>query len=389
MSSEKLIQGRLNLACRPSIWAVMFLALLALSSGCNSDSSTKVDQSSNGSQSATTADAQQGDIQIVVVSDFADQVVIPTYQLLVKKADELSKAVDAFVSNPNDNTLKAAQDAWIAARFPWEQSEAFAFGPADSLGYDGDLDDWPVNETDVVAVLKSSDKLTMEYVKDLQTTQKGFHTIEYLLFGVNNNKKASDFSEREVQFLKVLTAAFNQSAKDLTKSWVEGVEGKSPYREVLATAGDNSNTAYPTMQAAVEEIVQGMLGCLDEVANEKIGEPLETKETLGLESRFSHSSLNDFKNNLRSVQNAYLGKVPDAGTSGKSLSDLIAKANPKLDKQVKSEMKAAIDAVDAIPDPIEQKVTDEKASAKMEAAQKAILTLFSTIEEKVLPIVQS
>ena len=206
---------------------------------------------------------------------------------------------------------------------------------------------------------------------------------------MNNDKKAADFSNRELQLLKVLTVAFNQSAKDLTKSWVEGVEGKSPYREVLATAGDSSNPAYPTVQAAVEEIVQGMLGCLDEVANEKIGEPLETKETKGLESRFSHSSLNDFKNNLRSVENAYLGKVPDAGTSGKSLSDSIAEANPKLDQQVKREMKAAIEALNAIPDPIETKVTDEEASAKMEVAQKAILTLFSTIEKKVLPIVQS
>ena len=81
--------------------------------------------------------------------------------------------MDVFVSNPNNDTLKAAQSAWIAARFPWEQSE-------------------------------------------------------YLLFGVNNQKKAADFSNRELQLLKVLTVAFNQSAKDLTKNWVEGVESKSP-----------------------------------------------------------------------------------------------------------------------------------------------------------------
>ncbi len=223
MSSKTSIQERFHLAYRPSVWAIMLIGLLTLGSGCTSNSSTEVDQYSK--------ETQSGDRQIVIVRDFADRVVIPTYQLLVKKADELSTTVDVFVSNPNNDTLKAAQDAWIAARFPWEQSEAFAFGPADSLGYDGDLDDWPVNETDLDAVLKRKDELTPEYVKDL------------------------------------------------TKSWVEGVEGKSPYREVLATAGDSSNPAYPTVQAAVEEIVQGMLGCLDEVANEKIGEPLETKES--------------------------------------------------------------------------------------------------------------
>ena len=114
----------------------------------------------------------------------------------------------------------------------------------------------------------------------------------------------------------------------------------------------------------------------------------ETKETEGLESRFSHSSLNDFQSNLQSVANAYLGKVPEANTSGKSLSDLIAKTNPDLDKQVKQELQTAIEAVNSIPAPIETKLTEAEAETKMEAAQEAIITLFTTIEEKVLPIVQ-
>ncbi|MGH2414641.1 MAG: imelysin family protein, partial [Microcystaceae cyanobacterium] len=169
--------------------AVILFGVLALSNGCASNTPTKVEQSSNNSQ---PTEAQPRDLEKAVASDFADRVVIPSYRLLVQKADGLSKAVDAFVSNPNDETLKAAQEAWRATRVPWEQSEAFAFGPASSLGYDGDLDDWPVNEADVIAVLKSNTKLTPESIKQLQTTQKGFHTIEYLLFGLNNDRKASD-----------------------------------------------------------------------------------------------------------------------------------------------------------------------------------------------------
>jgi len=361
-----------------SILVMLFAGLLILGSGCG-ESSTETEKSSDGSPS---------DIQTAVASDFPEQVVIPTYELLVEKAGELSKTVEALVEDANDDTLKAAQEAWIEARSPWERSEAFAFGPADSLGYDGDLDDWPVNETDVTKVIDSSDELTAEYIEELQTTQKGFHTIEFLLFGLDNDKQATDFSERELEYLQTLAVAFDETANELVQSWSEGVEGNPPYKEVLATAGDSENTAYPSKTAAIEEIVQGMMGCLDEVANEKIGEPLESKETLGLESRFSHTSINDFQHNIRSVQNAYLGEVPNADTSGASLSDLVAEANPELDEQVKEEMQAAIDAVEAIPAPIEEKLTDEDAQAKMETAQEAILTLFSTMEEKVLPLVQ-
>ena len=378
-----LAKNRLKAFYRRSLLPFACVSVIALASGCSSNSTTGSDRGIN-----QTTNAQSNDIELAVVSDFADRVVIPTYNLLVEKAGELERAVDTFVSNPNDANLKAAQQAWIETRYPWEKSEAFAFGPATSLGYDGDLDDWPVNETDLEAIINSSDTLTAEYVEELQTTQKGFHTIELLLFGEDNNKTAADFDRRQLDLLKLLTSAFQQSATDLAKSWTEGVEGNPPYREVLATAGDSDNPAYPTVEAAVEEIVQGILGCLDEVANEKIGEPLKTKETEGLESRFSHSSLNDFKSNLQSVANAYLGKVPEANTSGKSLSDLVAKTNPKLDKQVKQELQTAIEAVNSIPAPIETKLTEAEAEAKMENAQKAIITLFTTMEEKVLPIVR-
>lgn len=384
MSYKKFTWSRL------SILTAVLLGFVALGNGCTNNSSTQADQSSNSEQPATTTKASpaSGDLQKAVVNDFANNVVIPTYQNLVTKSGELSKAVDAFVANPTDETLKVAQNAWKETRVPWESSEAFAFGPAESLGYDGDLDDWPVNETDVKAVLQSKAELNPESVKQLQTTQKGFHTIEYMLFGLNSDRKAADLSQRDLKFLQVLTQAFDKTAQDLTKSWVEGVNGNPPYTKILTTAGESSNSSYPTVNAALEEIVQGMIGCLDEVANEKIGEPLKTKENIGFESRFSQNSLDDFKSNIRSVENAYLGKVGDANSSGESLSSWVAQNNSELDQQVKSEIEAAKAALDDVPTPIEPKVSDANASAKLEAAQKAVETVYQTMEQKVLPIVQ-
>lgn len=350
-------------------------SLLLLSSSCNNTAATN-----------NTSQAVSPDTTTLVVSHFADQVVIPTYQQLVQEAGELSKAVNGFVENPTEATLKTAQNAWVATRTPWERSEAFAFGPAESLGYDGDLDDWPVNETDVIAVINSQDEINVELVKKLQTTQKGFHTIEYLLFGLDHQKTAQDFSERELKLLQNLTIAFNESANNLTKSWAEGVNGNPAYREVLATAGTNNNPAYPTAQAAVEEIIQGMLGCLDEVANEKIGKPLETKDHLTFESRFSQNSLNDFKDNLKSVENAYLGQISGTETQSNSISALVAQKNPELDQKIKQELKAAIESINAVPNPIETTIKNPETTAKLTSAKSAILTLFTTLETQLLPL---
>ena len=363
-------------------WVKFLLATICLSTialeGCSGNS-----VSSNPNVS------DNKELKVAIVTDFANNVVIPTYVELTDKAEALNKAVKVFNSTPTAKNLETAQQAWIAARYPWEQSEAFAFGPAESLGYDGDLDDWPVNETDVTALLQDKATLNEELVKKLQTTQKGFHTIELLLFGTDNNKTAADFTVRELQLLKLLTIAFEQTAQDLTTSWTTGIAENPAYKTVLVKAGDSNNQAYPTIDAAVAEIVQGIIGCLDEVANDKIGIPLETKETKELESRFSHSSLNDFENNIQSVANAYLGSIENASqANGKSLSDLVAAYNPQLDAQVKEEIETAISAVKAIPSPIETQLDNAKAISKLETAQTAILALFATMEEKVLPIVQ-
>src|SRR5687767_2552799 len=117
------------------------------------------------------ASAGFDDRQVVV--DFADQVVVPTYELLATRAGALDEAIAALAADPTDATLAAARAAWIEARRPWEQSEGFLFGPVDSFGYDPALDSWPVNNTDLDAVLAGDDAFTPEYVAGLAETQKG------------------------------------------------------------------------------------------------------------------------------------------------------------------------------------------------------------------------
>ncbi|NJK41165.1 MAG: peptidase M75 [Acaryochloridaceae cyanobacterium SU_2_1] len=290
---------------------------------------------------------------------------------------------------PDEGTLKAARKAWIETRVVWEQSEAFAFGPAGSLGYDGDLDDWPVNEVDVAAVLKDSKPITPELINSLQTTQKGFHTIELLLFGTNSNK-VLPFSPRELEYLKYLTLAFDQTAQNLKQSWVAGVQGKPAYQTVFATAGESQNSAYPTQKAAVEEIVQGIMGCLDEVGKEKIGVPLTAKTTDKLESRFSYTSLEDFKNNIQGAENAYRGQITDSSSKGgESLSAWVAQQDPQLDQKIQQEFQAIQTALAALPKPIETQMTDPATLTQLKVSQDAILKVFETFEDQVLPLVKA
>lgn len=325
------------------------------------------------------------DRQIVV--DFADQVVVPTYQLLATRLTALDAATAELAATPDEARLSAARAAWIAARQPWEQSEGFLFGPVDALGYDPALDSWPVNRTDLDAVLASGAPFTPAFIEGLQETQKGFHTVEYLLFGDGGTRTAASLGARELAYLTAISGELATIGGDLAASWTTGVSGLPPYRDVLVTAGEAGNTAYPSLTAAVQELLDGMIGICDEVANGKIADPYDAHDPELVESQFSYNSLADFQDNLRSVQNTYLGAVPLAGTSGRGLTAYVADLDPTLDARLRAEIDAAIAAIAAIPGPFRDAITTPSAYASIEAAQTAVRRVQTTLEQDVSPLV--
>lgn len=339
-----------------------------------------------GDDNEVAAQGEFSDAQII--KDFADQVVVPTYTLLNTRAEALVTAVNALAAAPSEAGLTAAQDAWKATRVPWEQSEGFLFGPVDSAGIDPAIDSWPVERAELDSVIASSDTLTVTYVASLDVNKKGFHAVEYLLFGPGNSKKVEDFTEREFAYLTAAAGELQANTEVLVKGWTEGLDGGQPYREVFVTAGEAGNTVYPSLDAAAQEIIEGMVAILDEVAQGKIGDPYSEQDTLLVESQFAFNSLTDFKDNIRSVQNAYLGKVDATGTSGRGLTTFVAAQDPALDTRVRAEITASLDALNAIAEPFRDAITDPAQAPKIENAQATILSLMETLEGDVKALIQ-
>jgi putative iron-regulated protein len=325
------------------------------------------------------------DQQLVI--NFTDAVVVPTYNLLATRMAELDAACQALRNAPSAATLKGAQDAWFAARVPWEQSETFLFGPVDSYGWDPAMDSWPLNRTDLDAVLNKGDPLTQQYVSALDPTQKGFHTAEYLLFGDGQTRKPEDLNARQFEYLLALTAELKTVSANLAASWSTGVEGQAPYRDLLAKAGESGNTVYPTVEAGAQEMLGGMLTILDEVANGKIADPYDAKDSNLVESQFALNSLSDFTNNLRGVENVYLGHRPEKAPAGLSLSDVVKARDEALDTRVKAELAAAIAALGKVPEPFPVSIKDPASAGVIEGAQAAIRKLHDTFQVDVKAVI--
>ena len=314
-----------------------------------------------------------------MLNHFANNVVLAVYTDLDNKAGELLAAVKALESDTTQSNLEKAQQAWVATRVPWERSEAFLFGPVDTQGLDPALDSWPVDRINLQSVIDSNDNLTVDYVSGLEDTQKGFHTIEYLLFREGDQRQASDITDREMEYLVATTENLKASTSQLQKAWAPDGEN---FSNTVASAGEGNNV-YPSQSAGVQEMVNGMITIADEVANGKISDPFNEQDTTLVESQFSFNSISDFQNNIRGIQSVYMG---NHNNDGPGLDEFVSSNDAELDTRFQSEVMKAIDAIGAIPDPFRDSITGNRPA--VQAAIDAVSQVQLTLEQDILPLVQ-
>ena len=174
-----------------------------------------------------------------VLKTYAD-IAQAGYADLLATAKTMRLAIDQFLSRPTEHNLIAARAAWVAARIPYMQTEAYRFGNSIVDDWEGKVNAWPLDEglidyvphsygtnspenelyvADVIANVSltmggkkiDTRKITKELLADkLQeaggveaNVATGYHAIEFLLWGQdlngtgpgNGNRPASDYDE--------------------------------------------------------------------------------------------------------------------------------------------------------------------------------------------------
>ncbi|MGE3267814.1 MAG: imelysin family protein [Chloroflexota bacterium] len=315
-----------------------------------------------------------------VAAAYAQNVVIPTYSLLAQRLGELRGQIGTLRQSPTDANLQAAQAAWLAARQPWEWSESFLFGPVSSMGLDPALDSWPVSQDNLTAVLTGDTPLDAASVAALEPEVKGFHSVEWILFGDRATKQASALTPRELLYAELVTDEMAGIGQTLVQAWTIGVDGEEAFGPILSSAGP-ANALYSSQTAVVEELLVGIVDILNEVAEEKIGLPLDNRDPSLAESWYSQTSIDDYRNNVRGALQAYNGSLPDA-TATVSLKALVQATDPALDTEITAGFTRTLAALDAIPAPFEQSVLQPSTSVQARAARNAAADLADLMDNE-------
>jgi len=312
-----------------------------------------------------------------ILADAAITVAGASYVDLSAKAAQLLTAVQTLNATTNDANLETCRDLWKSTRETWELSEAWLIGPVEADDIDPRIDTWPVDFNDLNEVLASSATLDDAYMDGLETSLKGFHPIEYLLWGKDGNKAATSFTDREKEYLLALTQNLEKLCAEVNVSW------SGSYANLMVNAGASGNSEFPTTRSAYETLVDAMAGICDEVAEGKMKDPFDQQDPAQEESPFAKNSIIDFTNNIKGILAMYQGRFI---SDGKGIEDLVRNYNLSLDNEIKTKHAAAVVALQAITMPFGEAIISQQT--QVANAMSRISELADVLETKLKPFVQ-
>lgn len=329
-----------------------FISLTTMEIGCNKAPSNQQTVNS-------------GTIEETVIKDFVNNTALSQYSALINAAVSLNGAVTTLQSRPTDANLQNAQAAWRSTRTTWEQCEGFLFGPVEDNDYDPNTDTWPTDYVQLDSLLASSNALQVSDVATLPQSLRGYHPLEYVIFGHGDGRTAADFNARLLDYGVSLSGdILYNNVQPLYQSWTSAPVN---YSQQILTAGSGS-AKFPKRQDLFLAIVGAMSDICNEVGTEKMYEPFINRDSTITESPYSGNTLLDFKNNIIGLQNVYLGL-----NGGTGIKDLVASKNKSLDNQIQAQIAAAVSSFDNITETYEKAIYDQRTQVQQTMTQLATL----------------
>ncbi|HVU83883.1 MAG TPA: imelysin family protein, partial [Puia sp.] len=159
----------------------------------------KATETNNGNSDFATLETQ-------VIPDFTNNVALGQYSSLTNSAVSLNQAINTLNTSTTESNLLAAQQSWKSIRSTWEQCEGFLFGPVEDNDYDPNTDTWPTDYNQMDSLLASTNPLQTDDVKNLPQSLRGYHPLEYIIFGKGGSREASGITDRQKQYMVSLAA---------------------------------------------------------------------------------------------------------------------------------------------------------------------------------------
>lgn len=283
-----------------------------------------------------------------VLTNLVSNVIVPTYTDLADDVEDLEKTLNGLTVNSiSQSQINKACEDFKDARENWERSEAFLMGAASDFDIDPTIDSWPLNRSLLLNYFNNG--MNDEMLED--ATILGFHALEFILFRNGQPRKVAEFQgndtyknftgvsgAKELAYAQTICKLLKERCFQLQVAW-EGETAKNAsrvaavkaagleyttenglsYGENLTQAGVNAKSTFPTLKAAIAQVLSDDEGSCVAIATEvgtaKIANPFSAGDISYVESPYSYNSITDFQDNIRSIRNVWYGSTSGTAAS--------------------------------------------------------------------------
>lgn len=134
-----------------------------------------------GSKEREPSPADNSKDRKLVLSHWADEIVIPSYENYKGTFDIMVEKAEAFAASPDQTTLSGLREAWAQAYLGWQKVELFEFGPADKYTLRNLFNIYP---TDVNGIITNMNDPAINLDLPASYARQGFPALDYLINGV-------------------------------------------------------------------------------------------------------------------------------------------------------------------------------------------------------------
>lgn len=317
-------------------------------------------------------------------------IVFASYKDAYEEAVKLQNAINSFVSSPTQTGFDACKTAWLAAREPYGQTEAYRFanGPIDAEdGPEGMMNAWPLDENyiDYVNGMPNAgiinnpttyptiDAALIESLNEKggeANISAGYHAIEFLLWGQDDantalktpgNRPYTDYlttggtaanQDRRGQYIKAAATLLVENLKTMVDAWDPAKTGN--YRAEFLNM--DNNTVLQNILTALGTLSKS------ELAGERIFVALDNQDQEDEHSCFSDNTHRDIILNAQGIRNVYTGsytRVDGTKVEGTSIQELITSVNATLAEEMNTLSAESVADAKAIPVPFDYALTQE------------------------------
>lgn len=350
------------------------------------------------SDTTTTPGDDRSQLEQQVVANYS-AIVLASYNDALTGAQTLRVALKSFTDNPTQQTHEAAKLAYIAARTPYLQTEAYRLygGPIDDAnGPEGLINGWPMDES-YVDYIKDNPNAGIINRPDLYPTINkalieslnesggetniscGFHAIEFLLWGQDFSlttpgmRSFTDYivsssgpgmnAQRRADYLLAAADLLIDNITYVRNTWNPGV-------------GSYYETFNADPKKAVELLLTGLVRFnLGELAGERMEVAFTSADQEDEHSCFSDLTDMDIQFDQQGIVNVLTGSYKKSNgetVQGKGVLDLIQYMDMGTANKLREAATASTAACAQIMNPFDNELVDPAGRQRVQNAIKAL-----------------